>query len=128
MTSPAPVQLSDDRLDLLAATAHELNRKYRMSIGESADPHWEDVSPEMRRSTLLGVRGALSGNTPEQQHELWRATRIADGWVHGPVKDTEFRTHPALVPYSELPREQRLKDTLFRNVVLAVAQAFEWWS
>lgn len=122
------VPLTDAQTDVIAATAHELNRAYRLSIGERVEPHWEDVTPEMRRSTLLGVQGALSGNTPEQQHEQWRATRIADGWVHGPIKDAEFRTHPCLVPYSDLPREQQVKDTLFRNVVLAVAQAFEWWS
>lgn len=122
----AGMTMTETQLDLLAATAHELNRKYRLSIGESADPHWEDVSPEMRRSTLIGVQGALSGNTLAQQHESWMQERLSNGWVYGPVTDKPNRVHACLVPYEQLPAEQRLKDLLFRNVVLALAQAFDW--
>ena len=34
-----------------------------------------------------------------------------EGWTYGPPpKDNEKRTHPLLVPYSELPEEEKDKD------------------
>jgi hypothetical protein len=46
--------------------------------------------------------------------------RLAAGWVYGPVKDPEQKTHPALRPYDELSRETRLKDAVFRAIVRAM--------
>lgn len=51
------------------------------------------------------------------------AEKIKDGWVYGDVKDPELKTHPCLVPYNELPVEQKTKDTLFINIVHAVVKA-----
>ena len=49
------------------------------------------------------------------------ASRIAEGWVWGPVKDFDKKTHPCLIPYSELPLEQQRKDAIFQGVVRGVA-------
>ena len=46
-----------------------------------------------------------------------------DGWTYGTVKDAEAKTHPCLLPYSELPQEQKIKDQLFISVVMASAKA-----
>jgi hypothetical protein len=37
----------------------------------------------------------------------------SEGWEHGETKDVERKTHPCLVPYDELPPEQKRKDELF---------------
>jgi hypothetical protein len=58
--------------------------------------------------------------TLEDQHEAWRAARLGDGWMYGTMKDTVNKTHPNLVAYSELPKEQKFKDQLFRTVVCSV--------
>jgi hypothetical protein len=39
------------------------------------------------------------------------------GWVYGEVKDAEKKTHPCILPYDELPLQQRTKDYLFKQVV-----------
>lgn len=54
------------------------------------------------------------------QHDAWMADKIADGWIHGPVKDAEAKTHPCLVPFDHLPVHQRKKDHLFRAGVRAL--------
>lgn len=54
------------------------------------------------------------------QHDAWSETKFKEGWVYGEVKDAEAKTHPCLVPYDELPVEQRAKDTLFANVVFSL--------
>jgi hypothetical protein len=36
------------------------------------------------------------------------------------VKDPDAKTHPCILPYHELPLEQRLKDSLFMAIVHAL--------
>ena len=52
-------------------------------------------------------------------------TTVADGWVYGAEKNAELKTHPCLVPYGDLPVEQRVKDELFTAIVKAVSEAIE---
>lgn len=43
-------------------------------------------------------------------HEVWASSRIAQGWTWGPVRSDAFKTHPSLVPYEELPEEEKQYD------------------
>ena len=43
--------------------------------------------------------------------------KTAEGWSWGPVKDPERKQHPCMVPYDQLPQEQRAKDYIFRAIV-----------
>jgi len=54
-------------------------------------------------------------------HEEWMARRKAAGWRYGPEKDERLKTHPCLVPYSELDARQRQKDVLFLAIVSALS-------
>jgi len=58
--------------------------------------------------------------SPAESHAAWLALKVAEGWIYGPVKDADAKTHPCCVPYSELPQAQRVKDFLFRAVVNAM--------
>lgn len=111
-----------ERVVVAASAAHEVNRIFAIVNGER-QPHWEDASNAVRTSALMGVDSVLDGQTGEQLHESWKAARVADGWVYGPVKDEAAKTHPCIVPYNELPEFQRRKDYLFNAVVTAVLQA-----
>lgn len=108
----------------LAHIAHEANRAYCRLLGDDSQPAWDDAPDWQRESAIKGIEGAVRGNTPEQSHESWTAEKIATGWTFGPVKDAEAKTHPCLVPYAELPPEQRVKDALYIEVVTAAASAF----
>jgi hypothetical protein len=43
--------------------------------------------------------------------------KIADGWRYGAKKSAEEKTHPLLVPYSELPVSEKLKDGLVQSII-----------
>lgn len=101
----------------IARVCHEVNRAYCLSLGDETQVAWEDAPDWQRQSAIVGVAKAQEGATPEQLHESWGAQKVADGWVFGLVKDAEAKTHPCLVPYADLPREQRTKDYLFSAVV-----------
>lgn len=106
----------------IARLAHEVNRSYCQSLGDDSQLPW-DAAPEWQRASITtGVEKILSGavTSPEQSHESWRAEKVAAGWIYGAVKDAEAKTHPCLVPYADLPPEQRLKDTIFHAIVRAV--------
>lgn len=106
-----------------AAAAHEANRVYCVARGDMSQPHWEEAPEWQRSSAYKGVEGALAGNTPEQSHESWLAEKRATGWVYGPVKDPDTKTHPCMVAYADLPPEQQAKDALFIGTVRAMARA-----
>ena len=62
--------------------------------------------------------------TAIDSHENWLKTKTEQGWKHGMIKDAEKKTHPCMVPFSDLPREQRVKDYLFRATVKTVLEWF----
>lgn len=49
-------------------------------------------------------------------HEVWAESRISQGWVYGEQRDDEKKTHPCLVPYEELPEEEKEYD---RNTAIS---------
>lgn len=102
-----------------ARAAHEANRAYCASIGDDSQVAWEDAPQWQRDSAIVGVKHALAGATPEELHASWTAQKVADGWVHGDVKDADAKTHPCLVAYADLPEAQRKKDQIFRDAVFA---------
>jgi len=108
--------------DQVARVAHEVNRAYCEAIGEHPpQPAWEDAPAWQVDSAMAGVNLHWTQDLgPEASHEAWMAHKLADGWTYGPVKDADKKTHPCLVPFDELPLEQRVKDYLFRAVVRAL--------
>lgn len=49
-------------------------------------------------------------------HEVWALSRISQGWTYGKQRDDEKKTHPCLVPYEELPEEEKEYD---RNTAIS---------
>ena len=43
-------------------------------------------------------------------HETWAETRIAQGWTYGPERNDAEKKHPCLVPYEQLPEEEKVYD------------------
>lgn len=101
----------------IARICHAVNRAYCRSIGDDSQPAWEDAPDWQKESAINGVQFHLNNETtPAASHENWLNQKVADGWVYGPVKDPEKKEHPCMVPYDQLPVEQRTKDYLFKAV------------
>ena len=43
-------------------------------------------------------------------HEVWAKTRIEQGWTFGPQRDDANKKHPCLIPYAELPENEKEYD------------------
>jgi hypothetical protein len=107
----------------IASICHEANRALCEVQGDTSQVPWAEAPDWQRTSCINGVRVARENPeaTPASQHENWLKDKEADGWVYGEVKDPEAKTHPCMVPYDELPPEQRIKDSIF----LAVVRSFD---
>lgn len=106
----------------VARVCHEVNRAYCKTIGDNSQPSWENAPAWQKVSAIDGVHFHLSNPDagPSASHKNWMADKEADGWKYGPVKDPEKKEHPCMVPYEQLPVEQRAKDYLFIAVVKAM--------
>ena len=106
----------------VARICHQTNKAYCESLGDFSQSSWEDAPDWQRKSVIKGVEAHMAKNlTPRQNHENWLAHKKANGWRFGPTKDPGKREHPCMVPYDELPEEQRIKNELFT----AICNAFK---
>lgn len=113
------MEITSEVVDKIAKACHEANRAYCNAMGDSSQVPWEEAPEEIKRSAVMGVMAHMMNPelTPEQSHNHWMEVRKVNGWTYGTVKDLEKKTHPCMVPYEMLPREQKAKDYLFASVV-----------
>jgi len=108
-----------------ARIAHEVNRAFCLTLGDTSQPGWENAPEWQKKSAINGVnfhwKALAAGEElkPSASHESWLKEKLETGWKYGPAKNPETKEHPCCVPYDELPAEQKTKDFLF----CAVAQA-----
>lgn len=112
---PTPIEVTPEIIEEVAKAAHEANR----GISEGNPLSWDDSSEEIRQSAIDGVKSVINDPTitPEKSHNNWMRWRESNGWVFGEVKDEEAKTHPCMVPYNELPEDERVKDQVFVDTV-----------
>ena len=110
---------------LIAEIVHEANRVLTLANGSTPQPHWDDAPQRMRDDSLNMVQHTLAypEKTAEQDHENWLAGKRAAGWVWGPDRSEMLKTHPLMIPYSELPAGERLKNAVLPAIILACARA-----
>lgn len=53
-------------------------------------------------------------------HETWMRWRIAEGWKYGEKRDDDLKTHPCIVPYSDLPEGEKVYDRETARTVMKV--------
>ena len=63
----------------------------------------------------------------ENVHEVWAERRIAEGWTYGPVRDDAKKQTPCLVPYTDLPEEEKEYDrsTALETLKFIVSRGYE---
>ena len=52
----------------------------------------------------------LAEKMAKNVHEIWSQTRISQGWTYGPERNDVEKKHPCLIPYEELPEEEKVYD------------------
>ena len=108
----------------IARVCHEVNAEYCRAIGDMTQTSWEDAPQWQKDSAILGVELHLNNPDagPAASHASWMRQKLNEGWTYGPSKDPTKKEHPCIVPFADLPKEQQLKDWIFRGVVHAIAR------
>jgi len=109
-------QLTDAQI---AKVAHEVNRAYSRTLGDESHLPWDEAPDWQKESIIAGVKMHRENPnaTPRDSNESWMSKKLEDGWKLGPEKDAEKKEHPCMLPYDELPAEQRGKDDIFVAMV-----------
>ena|ERR1700744_1715621 len=106
----------------IAIVCHQANKAWCENHGDNSQKDWDEAEEWQRQSAVKGV--VFKMNNPDApdsaQHDAWMADKVAQGWIYGPLKDPENKTHPCIVPFNELPEFQQKKDKLFQAIVTSL--------
>jgi len=82
-----------------------------------------DISDVELSEDLLILTERLAKNI----HEVWAKSRMDQGWTYGPTRDDAQKKHPCLIPYEELPEEEKEYDrnTALGTLKFVIKQGFE---
>lgn len=105
----------------IARIAHEANRGYCEALGDKTQLPWELAPKWQHDSAVDGVVFHIQNPNagPSGSHENWMKHKLENGWKYSAIKDGREKTHPCLVPFSELPTTQQAKDHIFHAIVKA---------
>ena len=73
------------------------------------------LSPE-----LLELTEQIAANV----HDVWATGRMAEGWKYGNERNDELKEHPCLVPFDELPDNEKEYDRNTAMETLKLIQKF----
>ena len=108
-----------NKIEVIASICHEANRVFCEYLGDTSQPTWENAPDWQQKSAITGVNFHLNNDNtkPSDSHDSWLKEKLNDGWVYGELKNPVYKTHPCIVPFDELPKEQQFKDVLFSTIV-----------
>ena len=115
-------EITEEEIMRIARVMHEAVRAFQAGLGQDPAPHWSKAPKWMKSASRDAVVFRIQNpDAPaSSQHDQWTESKLADGWKFGKKKDPDKKTHPLLIPYNELPLEERQKDALVSAVVVAL--------
>ena len=90
---------------------------------DSYNPNPVDTSDIALSEELL----ALAENMAANVHDVCAIWRMNEGWTFGTERNDELKTHPCLVPYSDLPESEKEYDrsTSIETLKFIICKGFE---
>jgi hypothetical protein len=82
-----------------------------------------DTSMISHSSDWIEMTESLAKNT----HEVWAQQRFAEGWKYGAERNDQRKEHPCLIPYEELPENEKNYDrnTAIETIRFLLCQGYE---
>ena len=112
-------KISDAAATKIALVMHESVRAWQKANDQAIAPAWSRAPKWMKDSSIEAVKWRLFN--PDASVSAQNEKK-ADGWKHGRAKNGVKKTHPMMVPYSDLPEVERRKDALVNAVIDALTR------
>lgn len=109
-----------EKIEQIAKTVHSIHLAYCEIMNLKTQPKWSDLKEEHKQTVLNGVEKILSGEIKSilSSHLNFIKFKESNGWVYGKEYSIKNKTNPRLTRnYSDLPIEDRIKESLFFNCV-----------
>lgn len=115
-----------NKIERIAKVCHEANKACCEAFGDNTQEPWESAPMWQKESAIKGVEFQLANpsSTPEDSHNSWMAEKKADGWKKGKKKDSIKKTHPCMIPYKMLPKDQKAKDYIFSAIAKTMGNQY----
>lgn len=89
-----------------------------------------DYTPKPIETSNVELSGELlqlAEQMARNVHEVWAKMRMDQGWTWGPKRNDDKKKHPCLVPYDQLPEEEKVYDrkTSQETLRFIVSEGFE---
>ena len=84
---------------------------------------WEKRDEKFRKQFIDIIDKYLSQETlptPEEAHNSWVQYYLDMGWKYGKKRDVVKKTHPDILPFYQLSKDERDKDAIFLAVVWVI--------
>lgn len=91
----------------------EIAREIRVMLGEEQYDQRIFTAEERARRVTAMQRCAALNTSDLERHESWMQMHLDAGWVYGAEFSPSAKTHPNLVPWTELPAAVRSKARIF---------------
>jgi len=105
----------------MAILVYEITRLESLLAARSIVPEpWYARDDAFRKQFIECVEKYMNMKqlpTPEEAHDNWVQAYKDMGWKYGPIRDSEEKTHPDMVPFEKLPKDEQDKDAIFLAVI-----------
>jgi hypothetical protein len=103
----------------------EIATQIRILLGEEL--YDERIFTDEERSRRIDAMKLCAevSLSDEERHESWCKMHTDMGWVHGPTFDPKAKTHPNLLPWSQLPPSVKVKAKIFDIIAKAAKSLSE---
>lgn len=106
-----------DLLTRRSIFAYEVARLQAAAVDAPIIPEpWSERTQDFKDQFKLFIEKMMGDDRlsdPEALHDSWWQAYIDLGWTYGPVRSVVDKTHPDMVPFNELGREEQIKDWVF---------------
>ena len=91
---------------------------YDIAISKSLLYMLSEIEKTPKTDELLELTEQIAAHA----HDVWAAGRITEGWQYGPERNDKWKEHPCLVPFDELPENEKEYDRKMATETLKVIQ------
>ena len=113
-------------IENIAKIIYEATRiEAKLSKRKVVPEKWEKRDDKFKNQFIDVIEKYLSLKrlpTPKQAHNSWVRAYKKMGWKYGKKRDVKKKTHPDLVPYEKLSKDERDKDAIFLMAVWLTKQ------